>query len=217
MSTSAIVTSYLESLTATIALLAQPEVAQAWARPSALEGMTVGALATHLGRAITLVPEYLERTPTSPVLTGPERLAHAQWATTSADSPANISIRDRAREHAELGPQALVESVRQAAAELPCLLAAQPEDRLVEVPDGVCLTLDDYITSRLLEITVHCDDLAVSVGLPTPLPPVQARRAVMELLTDVAIARHGWPAVLATLSRPERAPDTITALGPITD
>jgi hypothetical protein len=62
-----------------------------------------------------------------------------------------------------------------------------------------------------MEMVVHADDLAASVDLETPTFPDDAVRRVVALLTDVAIDRHGQPAVVRTLSRPQRAPASVSA------
>jgi len=83
----------------------------------------------------------------------------------------------------------------------------------VHVPWGPwALSLDDFLTTRLLEIAVHCDDLAVSVGVPTPPLDPPALDPVLALLTRLAVRRHGQAAVLRAFSRAERAPATIAAI-----
>ena len=58
------------------------------------------------------------------------------------------------------------------------------------------LTLDDFLVTRMMEIAVHSDDLALSVGIATP--PLQAAvlDPVLTLLTGLAVRRHGPTAVL---------------------
>ena len=63
----------------------------------------------------------------------------------------------------------------------------------------------------MLEITIHLDDLAVSVHETAPPLPAEAVDTVLTLLTRVAARRHGDIAVLRALSRQERAPATIAA------
>jgi len=63
-----------------------------------------------------------------------------------------------------------------------------------------------------MEIAVHSDDLAVSAGIDTPDLPAAVIEPVVDLLTRIAVRRHGQPAVLRALSRAERAPDTIAAI-----
>lgn len=64
----------------------------------------------------------------------------------------------------------------------------------------------------MLELAVHCDDLAHSVGLPTPQLPAPAVETVVDLLSRIALRRHGATNVLRALSRSERAPASISAL-----
>jgi hypothetical protein len=62
-----------------------------------------------------------------------------------------------------------------------------------------------------MELLVHCDDLAVSADIATPEQPDVAVKLVIDLLSRLAVRRHGATAVLRTLSRAERAPGTIAA------
>jgi hypothetical protein len=64
----------------------------------------------------------------------------------------------------------------------------------------------------MLELIVHSDDLAHSVGVPTPQFPAEAVQTVVDVLTRIALRRHGQTAVLRALSRSERAPASISAL-----
>ena len=73
------------------------------------------------------------------------------------------------------------------------------------------LRLDDLLVTRMMEIAVHSDDLAVSVGIATPQLPAQVLDPVLKLLADLAVRRHGAVALLRALSRSERAPATISA------
>jgi hypothetical protein len=63
-----------------------------------------------------------------------------------------------------------------------------------------------------MEIAVHSDDLAVSVGVEPPPLPEAVSRVVRHLLVDLAAQRHGDTAVLRGLARAERAPASIAAL-----
>jgi hypothetical protein len=64
----------------------------------------------------------------------------------------------------------------------------------------------------MLELVIHGDDLAYSVGLATPAFPARAVETVVDLLSRIALRRHGPTAVLRALSRSERAPVSISAL-----
>jgi hypothetical protein len=63
----------------------------------------------------------------------------------------------------------------------------------------------------MMELVVHGDDLAASVGLETPIYPEGVVGPVVGLLTGVAMRRHGQTAVPRGLSRPQRAPASISA------
>ena len=66
------------------------------------------------------------------------------------------------------------------------------------------MLLDDYLVTRLLEMVVHADDLAVSVDLPTPDYPDRVWDLVVGCLTQAAIRRHGPLAVVRAMARTER-------------
>jgi hypothetical protein len=61
-----------------------------------------------------------------------------------------------------------------------------------------------------VELVVHIDDLAVSVGRPTPDLPATATACTIGCLLEIARTRHGDLAVVRALSRRER--DPISAL-----
>ncbi|MFP5331913.1 MAG: hypothetical protein ACLGHX_06115 [Acidimicrobiia bacterium] len=75
---------------------------------------------------------------------------------------------------------------------------------------GRLISLDDYLVTRLVELIVHSDDLAVSVGAIPPAFSREATGAVIDCLVGVARVRHGDEAVITALSRRER--DTVNAL-----
>ena len=84
--------------------------------------------------------------------------------------------------------------------------------RLVQPPAGPwALALDDFLITRMMEIAVHSDDLAYSVGLPTPRLPDDVLEPVIDLLARLAVRRRGATAVLRALSRAERAPEVVSA------
>jgi hypothetical protein len=85
-------------------------------------------------------------------------------------------------------------------------LEAEPPERLVRVFDDMVIRLDDYLATRLVELCVHVDDLAVSLGEPAPPLPEAATGLAVRILVDVARQRHGDRAVLRALTRRERDP-----------
>lgn len=123
-----------------------------------------------------------------------------------------MGIRASGVRYAADGPEELVSAVRAAVDELAAALPVEPAGRVVHLARGPwSLALDDYLTTRLMELAVHSDDLAVSVDVPTPELPAQALDPVVSLLARLAVRRHGQPAVLRALSRAERAPANVTA------
>ena len=193
-------------------LLSRP-VAERWAEESACAGMTTGGLAHHLAGQLTTSVELLtgasDDTQPIPVL---EHYRRAPWANSGPDSEVNVSIREGSDERAATGPAALAEQVEADLAALPAALSAVEDDTSVLIPwQGWALTAHDLMVTRLMEMVVHSDDLAASVAVPPPQLPAEAVRLVLGLLTDVAVDRHGQTAVVRALSRPQRAPATVSA------
>jgi hypothetical protein len=62
-----------------------------------------------------------------------------------------------------------------------------------------------------MEMVVHADDLAASVDLPVPDFGAAVLDPVLALLTALSVRRHGQDAVVRTLTRPQRAPRSISA------
>lgn len=204
---------YLESAGATVAFLVHPAVAECWAAPSALARLRVGGLAAHLAGQITQVPPVLDAPVVHQCVALAEHFARSDWTDGNLDSAVNTYIRRTAEEAATAGAPALTAQAGAALAELRERLPAEPPGRVIQLPWGPwALTLDDYLTTRLLELAVHCDDLAASIGAePPPLPP-SALDAVIGVLCELATRRHGPAALIRALSRAERAPASIAAL-----
>ncbi len=205
---------FLEAATGALELVGRPEVVQRWDAPSALAGMTVGAVAAHLARQVHRVPEVLafpvpDERPVSLV----EHYLRSTWANTGPEDEANVDIRARAEENAEIGHVRVLRQAEDVLAGLRATLPREPTERVVRMPWASWnLTLEDYLRSRLLEIVVHSDDLAVSVEVEPPAWPEDVVAPVLGLLTTLAVRKHGVPAVLRTLARRERAPQSIAAI-----
>jgi hypothetical protein len=205
---------YLSAAGQAVALLREPAVAAAWGKPSALAEMTVGALAGHLGYQIFTVSRALEEPPTDqepiPLL---EHYARAAWRGAPLDSKANVGIRARGEEIGSEGAGPVADRAGAALAEQQARLLRTPGDHAVFMPQvGWALSLDDFLITRMMELAVHGDDLAVSVGLATPDLPDAAFDPVLVMLTRLAARRHGQAALLRALARAERAPKAINAI-----
>ena len=90
-------------------------------------------------------------------------------------------------------------------------LVTEAFDRRLQVLGGLVITLDEYLRTRVVELVLHTEDLALSVDLPeaAEVTPAAATIAI-NTLVDLARLRHGDLAVLRALARRER--DTVNAL-----
>lgn len=203
---------YLRAAEIALTLLSSAEVADAWTEPSALDKMTVGAVAAHLARQIHSVPDVLAEQPGEPVVWVLDHYARSEWVGAELDAEVNQGTRRKADAAAAEGPEALAGRTAAQLAKLRDVLAAEPADRVVALPwASWSMTLDDFLVTRMLEIAVHDDDLACSVGLPTPALPELAKDLVFTVLWQLAVRRHGATPVLRALTRAERAGASIAA------
>jgi Mycothiol maleylpyruvate isomerase N-terminal domain len=202
--------SFLDAAATAAGLLARPELARHWEAASVLPEFGVAALAGHLLRGMTTVEGYLA---------GPEPdeagiSAGRYFATIirSADitAPAHQAIRLRGAEAAAGGPAALARDAGAALARLPAELAGVPAGRRLKVAGGLVLTLDEYLRTRVVELVVHADDLAISIGADLAPPAPTTSQVAIATLVEVARIWHGDLAVLRALARRER--DEVAAL-----
>lgn len=205
---------YLAAASLAVELLASTAVDAAWEQPSALARMTVGSLAGHLAYQIFSVDTSLAGPePQQEPIPLLEHYARAAWIDAPLDGEANTGIRAKGAGIAAEGARALAERARGSLAGQRALLAGRSGEQAVFLsPTGWSLRLDDFLTTRLLELAVHLDDLAVSVGTAAPQLPDAAFDPVLTLLARLAARRHGQPALLRALARAERAPAAVNAL-----
>jgi hypothetical protein len=196
-----------------VGLASAGEVEAAWHDPSACAGMTVGGLTHHLLDQIRHVSELLAEPPPSMApIAAREHYARAEWVSAAPDAAANATIRDSANEGGGRGHREVVRAAEHLLDEVPARVAHTRTPDTVLVPwQGWALTTDDFLLTRSLELIVHSDDLAASVGLPTPDFPEALASQVLGLLTSVSVRRHGATALVRALSRPQRAPASISA------
>jgi hypothetical protein len=186
-------------------LIGLGQVHDQWLLPSALPKMSVGALACHLGRQVVRAAELLPVATDIPPLESADAHYHrAAWVkSTSPDDPPN----DRSSDDAEaaLGPAALAGRSAEAAQTVRRLLTDGTARDVVLIPwQGWSLRRDDFLLTRMLEIVVHADDLALSAGVRTPEFPADVFAPVRDLLVRLAVERHGQSAVISALTRRER-------------
>jgi Mycothiol maleylpyruvate isomerase N-terminal domain len=205
---------YLAAADKAVDMIGQPAVAASWDEPSALAEMSVGALAGHLAYQLFSVSSALDEPastePTIPLL---DHYGRAAWIGAPLDSDVNAGIRSRGRQTAAEGADALHERAAAALAFQRTQLAKHSGDEAVFLPQtGWALTLDDFLVTRMLELAVHLDDLAVSVGVATPELPDAVFDPVLLVLSRLATRRHGQAAMVRALARQERAPAAINAI-----
>jgi hypothetical protein len=194
-------------------LLRRPEVAARWTDESACAGMTVGGLACHLASQFDNTVRLLGAGPSDqqPIPLA-DHYAGAGWVSGTLDDDANVGIREGSNEQAEAGPDYLTALIARRLADLPAVLDAAASDDPVLIPwQGWALTAHDFLVTRLMETVVHSDDLAASIETETPEFPAAVLAPVLDLLTGLAVRRHGGTAVVRTLTRPQRAPASIAA------
>lgn len=203
---------YLQGAAAAADLIGSPSVAAAWNNPSVLPGYRVGGLCGHLARNVVLVEPLLAAPAVGarpiPLL---DHYTGDDWLDADPQGEEHLAIRERGEEAAADGPATLAARLSAAVERLNRAIPAQPAERVVDLPGMWSLTLDDFLLTRLVEVTVHSDDVAVSVGMPTPELPPEHYEETIALLSRLAARRHGPTALLRALSRRERAPGTISA------
>lgn len=207
---------YLAAADAAIGLLASAEVTGCWGGPSACAGFTVGGLAAHLGWQVQSARWAVESERPAADAAVTELAAHygqAAWLGAEPDAPVNLGIRDTGEQRAAAGAGEVVRLTREAREYLAKEFASLTPREVIAVPwiAGRAMTLGDVLTTRVLELVIHTDDLAASVGVATPQAPDSAYETVIGVLTPLSVRRHGPIAVLRALSRAERAPESISA------
>jgi hypothetical protein len=186
-------------------LIRRNEVGDQWLMASALPKMSIGSLACHLGRQVVRAAEVLPLDTDVPALESVDaHYRQAAWVvSTSPDDPHNDGSADDAE--AALGPAALADRSSEALQRVRRLLGAGAANDVVPIPwQGWSLRRDDFLLTRMTEIVVHSDDLALSVGVATPEFPAEVFAPVRDLLVRLAVRRHGQSAVISALTRRER-------------
>lgn len=188
------------------------DVADAWDHESSLPGMTVGGLTRHLVSQPECTVEFLclparEDAPLLGLIGHYDRL---DWLDAPLTGGENTSIRD---DWNRLGAAGHADSVAVLARSLDRLDAAiGTAGSTTYVPWQECrLPTDDFLVVRAMEMMVHADDLAVSVGLAAPHFQPEVAEPVLALLAALAARRHGQLDIMRALSRAERPYGALSA------
>jgi hypothetical protein len=168
----------------------------------------VNGLAGHLVRAGARIGVYLDQeSPAGEPIPAPTYFASLLQ---EMDDSENERIRKDGETTSAAGWEALIEEHRRLGDDLKRRLAKEPPERKVKVFAGKVMLLDNYLETRIVELLVHTDDLAVSVGVTPPEIPESAADIAIGHLVEVGRSLHGNRAVLMALSRRER--DEVRAL-----
>lgn len=194
----------IEAVEAAAEFVRRPSVAAKWDDASALDGMTVGALSAHLLRAAGATIAYLDRTETDRRPDG-DLLTPMTYFHAAVDSPIHEQIKDVSATEASIGHEATATKFRDLAEQMRTRFAAEPEDRLVGALGDRMLTLDDFCRTRMIEVLMHLDDLAVSVGEDRPETDPRGVDTVIAITIGIARHLHGDWNVLYGLARSERS------------
>lgn len=166
----------------------------AWERPG-LGVWDVRALVGHTGRAISTVITYLDR-PASVVRC--ETAAAYLSGLHTMDAAANEEVAGRGVQAGhELGDEPaevlenLVEGLRRR-------LAAIDTDPVIDTAFGG-MRLSDYLETRLVELVVHCGDIAAATGLEAGLPP-QAVQRTLTIVGEAAVLNGRGMAAIRRLT-----------------
>lgn len=183
-----------------------------WADDSALAQLTIGALAAHTARSVSVVRRYLDAPVDrdSKVYDAAEYFLSIPGLGDDLETDVNKAVRSRANRLADVGPAAVLSDLDAGAADLSATLGTVEKDRLITVLGGKVMELDEYLVTRVVEIIVHSDDLAASLSAEPPVFTDAALDRATDCLMNIAIRRHGKLAAIRALSRRER--DGIEAL-----
>jgi uncharacterized protein (TIGR03083 family) len=145
----------------------------AWRTPSALPGWTVAELATHLTMALGVIPPVLaDPTPDRPITID-------RYVSGYAGAAADILERD-VKGAAGRDPAEILADLYDRRAGAAAAIADPAPARAVRAPRGP-VSPADFLTTRIVEMVVHADDLSRS--LPGR-EPVELDRTALRLVTQ---------------------------------
>lgn len=197
---------YLRTAGVALELIRNPDVAARWNEASVLKGMSIGVLASHLARSILQVNWFLDGELAKDSAPVPAVVYYARLSDKeSRTSSLNAGVESRSTQTASQGPGVVAGEAQAALDVVTHRLEVEPSTRRVAVAHrpGEELLLDEYLRTRLVELSVHIEDLALSVDVVCDVP-AEAVSSAVDLLVSAARERHGDLAVLHALARRER-------------
>jgi hypothetical protein len=197
-------------------LMGSARLVESWGQESALAGMTIGGLTRHLVSQPECAVEFLQIQPPpshAPVLSLAELYRRTDWFAARVDAAENKSICEDFNAMSAGGYEESRALLQRAAAALPGAVAAAGPTTYIPWQDCSVPT-DDFLVVRLMEVVVHADDLAASLGEPTPQFDEEVIDPALALLGMLSGRQHGPLPALRTLSRAERATAPTPAFEP---
>ena len=193
-------------------LVGSAEVANTWQQEFGSAGHDRGGLARHLVSQAECAVEFLitPGPPHAQVLTLVGHYDRVDWWHAPVDAAENTSIRDDFNQMGSAGHAESVAVLARSRERLGSAIDAAGPATYVPWQDCAVPT-DDFLVVRLMEIVVHADDLACSVGVATPAFGAEVLEPVLALLAALAARRRGQDAVLRALSRHERSVGSVSA------
>jgi hypothetical protein len=187
------------------ATLNMSAVGAQWTCESALPRMTVGAVAGHLFLALRRVDKHLDEP--KPKTAAARGIEVFEWLRVARDEDLDRddhrTVRDDGFHVARWGWEAVQQAFADRVRKLENRLSHE-SPLTVEMRNG-SLDFRTYLGTRVIELLVHADDLAVSVGVESIDPPPAATELAIGLLVTAARSIHGDLDVMRSLTRSARA------------
>ena len=204
--------SFREAAEAFGEIVARPEVGKSWEQPSALEGYSVGGIVAHVNAGIGWLGPLLDAPAQSDVRPSTRndllRFFHGLKLdpNDATRNPVHDVLRDKFERAASHGWESNRDKYLGLVETLTSRLEGESAERLVDLRpfEPLVLRLGDFLPTRILELVVHADDLATSVGIDAHLPE-SAATTTIDLMLDIARTGHGDLAVVRAHARRERA------------
>jgi hypothetical protein len=192
-------------------VLASDEVRTAWVNPSVLGMMRVGDICGHVFLIVRRVGKRLES-----AREAADQAAVAdpgEWTWSRAETKADLELPQHRQVRLDGAHVAAwgwkdVHDAYDSRVDYVSGLLRQGLPPATDV-SGRRLPFSEYLVTRVVELVVHADDVACSVGVVSA-PPDLACTVALDGLIEGSRSMHGDVALLRALSRVERAPDNIS-------
>lgn len=198
------ITALSESLAVFGALVLERRVVEAWSAASVLPGYTMGGIAGHVLSLMMGLQRRIEAQEAEV-----HTIPYSDWyGTALASSESHAGLIQMGEELAARGPARLGADLRAVGETLAPSLSGARADRVIPLASvpGAGVRLDDFLRTRFVEIIVHADDVAVSVGIDCPTFPALAWTIAAGVVSETTTDVGGGAEFVLAASRPGRVP-----------